>query len=85
MFGFFKKKKDEKMSKKINNLLMGAVIGGAIGSVIGASLKSKAEKEAREEEAFKHDKEESMKKGFLRRMFEKDAEDEDEIRRIPHE
>ncbi len=78
MFGRSKKK--EKTSGKLNNLLMGAVIGGAIGSVIGASLKAKVDKEAAEAERLANMKKES-KKGFLKKLFNK--EEEEETRKIP--
>ncbi|MFO0780798.1 MAG: YtxH domain-containing protein [Candidatus Gracilibacteria bacterium] len=51
MFGFGKKKKQEKLQKKkskIDKLIMGAIVGGAVGSVIGMSIAPQKGKETRE-------------------------------------
>ena len=48
MFGFGKKKKEEKKKSKIDKLIMGAIVGGAVGSVIGMSIAPKKGKETRE-------------------------------------
>jgi len=51
MFGFGKKKKQDKEQKKrskIDKLIMGAIVGGAVGSVIGMSIAPQKGKETRE-------------------------------------
>lgn len=48
MFGFGKKKKQEKKKSKLDKLIMGAIVGGAVGSVIGMSIAPQKGKETRE-------------------------------------
>jgi gas vesicle protein len=51
MFGFGKKKRQEKEQKKkskLDKLIMGAIVGGAVGSVIGMSIAPQKGKETRE-------------------------------------
>ncbi len=51
MFGFGKKKKQEREQKKkskLDKLIMGAIVGGAVGSVIGMSIAPQKGKETRE-------------------------------------
>ena len=48
MFGFGKKKKEEKKHSKLDKLIMGAIVGGAVGSVIGMTIAPQKGKETRE-------------------------------------
>ncbi len=48
MFGFGKKKKQEKKKSTIDKLIMGAIVGGAVGSVIGMTIAPQKGKETRE-------------------------------------
>ncbi len=50
MFGFGKKKNQEKGKKKskLDKLIMGAIVGGAVGSVIGMSIAPHKGKETRD-------------------------------------
>lgn len=48
MFGFGKKKEQEKKKSTMDKLIMGAIVGGAIGSVIGMSIAPKKGKDTRE-------------------------------------
>ena len=50
MFGFGRRRKQEKEKKKskIDKLIMGAIVGGAVGSVIGMSIAPQKGKETRE-------------------------------------
>ncbi len=82
MFGFGKKKKQEKDKKKskIDKLIMGAIVGGAVGSVIGMSIAPNKGKETREIIASKG--KELIKKGQesldkFSEMKEKKEKDED--------
>jgi gas vesicle protein len=49
MFGFNKKKKEEKKQGHVEKILMGMIVGGAIGSVLGVSLAPKKGSETRKE------------------------------------
>ena len=49
MFGFNKKKKEQKKQSNLDKILMGVVVGGAIGSVLGVGLAPKKGTETRKE------------------------------------
>ncbi len=49
MFGFGKKKKEQKKQGHIDKILMGVIVGGAIGSVLGVGLAPKKGSDTRKD------------------------------------
>jgi len=77
MFGFGKKKNQEKKKRStLDKLIMGAIVGGAVGSVIGMTIAPQKGKETREMIAQKG--KEIIKKGqeTIEKMTEKHPEPE---------
>ena len=81
MFGFGRRKKQEKEKKKskIDKLIMGAIVGGAVGSVIGMSIAPQKGKDTREMLAQKG--KELIKKG---QEFSQKIKDEQHKNELDH-
>ena len=84
MFGFNKKKKENKPAKKqsgLDKILMGMVVGGAIGSVIGVGLAPKKGSETRKEVSKKAGK----LFGGLRGIFRRSPKDDKSVVSARHQ